>query len=59
LFPDPLCPPNHVLLNEYSGGQGISPHKDGPLYDGRVAILSLGRPARLVLWGSLVVARAE
>jgi len=33
--------PNHVLINEYDGGQGILPHKDGPLYYPRVAILSL------------------
>jgi hypothetical protein len=26
--------PNHILLNEYVGGQGISLHKDGPLYQG-------------------------
>jgi len=37
--------PNHVLLNEYSAGQGIMPHKDGPLYYPKVAILSLCAPA--------------
>lgn len=33
--------PNHVLLNEYKVGQGISPHKDGPMYTDIVCILSL------------------
>jgi hypothetical protein len=37
--------PNHVLLNEYTHGQGIAPHCDGPLYEPRVAILSLEGPA--------------
>mmetsp|Transcript_25890 Transcript_25890/g.83648 ORF Transcript_25890/g.83648 Transcript_25890/m.83648 type:complete len:321 (+) Transcript_25890:85-1047(+) len=36
------APPNHVLLNEYEPGQGIAPHRDGPLYAPTVAILSLG-----------------
>ena len=34
--------PNHVLINEYNPGQGIMPHRDGPLYHPRVAIISLG-----------------
>eukprot|EP00668_Euglena_longa_P004408 GGOE01005163.1.p2 GENE.GGOE01005163.1~~GGOE01005163.1.p2 ORF type:complete len:158 (+),score=43.37 GGOE01005163.1:408-881(+) len=34
-------PPNHVLINEYSIGQGIMPHSDGPRYWPCVAILSL------------------
>jgi len=38
-------PPNHILLNEYTPGQGIMSHKDGPLYFPRVAILSLSGPA--------------
>lgn len=33
--------PNHVLINEYKQDEGISFHKDGPLYFPRVAILSL------------------
>ena len=33
--------PNHVLLNEYTNGKGISPHQDGPLYDSNAIILSL------------------
>ena len=41
VFP-PEAPPNHVLLNEYHPGQGIDAHRDGPLYEPRVAILSLG-----------------
>ncbi|CAN0391528.1 unnamed protein product [Laminaria digitata] len=58
IFPE-NAPPNHVLLNEYSEGQGIGPHKDGPLYEGRVAILSLGSEANLDFWGSLEDARAD
>ncbi|XP_004226651.2 putative RNA/DNA demethylase ALKBH6 [Ciona intestinalis] len=34
--------PNHVLVNEYKPGQGIMPHKDGPLYYPTVATISLG-----------------
>lgn len=34
-------PPNHVLLNGYSPGQGILPHTDGPAYASRTATLSL------------------
>jgi hypothetical protein len=37
--------PNHILLNEYSDGQGIGYHQDGPLYCPSVAILSLESPA--------------
>ena len=45
-----LCPaaplsPDHVLLNRYSPGEGILAHQDGPLYDSRVCILSLGSHA--------------
>ncbi|CAM9934944.1 unnamed protein product [Ectocarpus fasciculatus] len=58
VFPE-SSPPNHVLLNEYSDGQGIGPHKDGPLYEGRVAILSLGKEAFLDFWGSLEDAKAD
>mmetsp|Transcript_22620 Transcript_22620/g.56751 ORF Transcript_22620/g.56751 Transcript_22620/m.56751 type:complete len:298 (+) Transcript_22620:112-1005(+) len=38
---------NHVLINEYTPGQGIMPHEDGPLYLPRVAILSLRSPGSL------------
>jgi len=37
--------PDHVLLNEYSGGMGIAPHFDGPLYLERVLVLNLQSPA--------------
>lgn len=37
----PSMRPNHVLLNQYLTGEGIFPHQDGPLYHGRVSILSL------------------
>ena len=33
---------NHVLVNEYLPGNGIEPHRDGPLYQPLVLILSLG-----------------
>ena len=45
--------PNHVLLNEYQAGQGILPHKDGPLYYPFVAILSLGEGAIMEFQESL------
>jgi len=41
----PSVAPNHVLVNEYTPGQGIMPHTDGPRYHGCVAILSLGAAA--------------
>lgn len=37
-------------MNEYVSGQGIAPHKDGPLYQNTVAIVSLGAPACLDFW---------
>ena len=33
--------PNHVLVNEYLKDQGIDAHKDGPVYEPMVAIISL------------------
>ncbi|CAI5465942.1 unnamed protein product [Closterium sp. Yama58-4] len=44
VFPSPI---NHVLVNEYLGGQGIMPHQDGPAYFPCVAILSLGLPGTM------------
>lgn len=38
---------NHALINEYYPGQGIHPHKDGPAYFPKVAILSLGSGASM------------
>ena len=35
-------PPNHVLVNEYSGTEGILPHTDGPQYLDRTATFSIG-----------------
>jgi alkylated DNA repair protein alkB family protein 6 len=40
-----LQQPDHVLLNEYAGGQGIGRHKDGPMYAPAVAVVSMGAPA--------------
>lgn len=34
--------PNHVLINEYMPGQGISPHEDGAVYYPLVATVSIG-----------------
>ncbi|KAF2199518.1 hypothetical protein GQ43DRAFT_464751 [Delitschia confertaspora ATCC 74209] len=34
--------PNHVLINEYSKGEGIMPHEDGSAYAEVVATVSLG-----------------
>lgn len=34
--------PNHVLVNEYHPGQGISPHLDGNLFYPTIATISLG-----------------
>lgn len=34
--------PNHVLVNEYLPGQGISPHEDGDVYHPVVATVTLG-----------------
>ena len=36
--------PNHVLINEYTPGQGIMPHLDGPLYHPVVVNISLCAP---------------
>lgn len=44
LFPAPI---NHVLVNEYLPGQGITSHQDGPVYHPVVAILSLGAPTMM------------
>ncbi len=45
--------PNHVLINRYEVGQGISPHKDGPLYTPFVAIVSCGGSVVLSFYQSL------
>ncbi|KAL4741840.1 hypothetical protein BDV11DRAFT_167747 [Aspergillus similis] len=43
LFDDsPHKVPNHVLVNEYTPGQGIMPHEDGAAYHPLVATVSLG-----------------
>jgi alkylated DNA repair dioxygenase AlkB len=42
--------PDFLLLNEYREGSGISRHKDGELYRGRVAVLSLASTAQLDFW---------
>jgi alkylated DNA repair protein alkB family protein 6 len=39
--------PNHLLINLYEEAQGIMPHKDGPLYYPRVAIITLNGSARI------------
>lgn len=47
---DPSKPPNHALVNRYKPGEGILPHQDGPAYEPKVAIVSLGSPAVLRFW---------
>jgi len=44
------APPNHALVNRYRSGEGILPHEDGPAYEPRVAIVSIGSPAVLRFW---------
>ena len=39
--------PNHVLVNQYSPGEGILPHTDGPEYFSKTATLSIGGPVLL------------
>jgi len=39
--------PNHVLVNEYLPGQGIMPHKDGPLFYPTITTINLGSHAVL------------
>lgn len=34
--------PNHVLVNEYTPGQGIMPHTDGPLFYPTISTINLG-----------------
>jgi len=46
----PDAPPNHALVNLYRPGEGILPHEDGPAYEPRVAIASIGSPAVLRFW---------
>lgn len=43
-------PPNHVLINAYRAGKGITPHEDGPAYWPGVCILSLAAPAVIRFW---------
>ncbi|TRY52393.1 Alpha-ketoglutarate-dependent dioxygenase AlkB-like protein [Cryptosporidium tyzzeri] len=42
--------PNHVLINQYEQYKGILPHKDGPLYYPRVAIISLESDTLFDFW---------
>ena len=51
--------PNHVLINEYTGGQGLIPHTDGPLYFPRVAVLTLEGSALLEFYPTGVTLDAE
>lgn len=42
--------PNHCLVNEYTPGQGIMPHDDGPAYEPVTATISLGNHAFLDIY---------
>jgi alkylated DNA repair protein alkB family protein 6 len=48
-----LPPTNHVLINEYTPGQGILPHTDGPLYTPVIATVSLQSHTVLDLYATL------
>ena len=43
--------PNHVLINEYPPGIGITPHEDGPAYFPLVATVSLAGQTVLDIYG--------
>jgi len=52
IFSDsPHNAPNHVLVNEYTPGQGIMPHKDGAAYHPVVCTVSLGASLCLDVYG--------
>ncbi|KAH7649272.1 AlkB [Cryptosporidium bovis] len=42
--------PNHVLVNRYDINSGIMPHRDGPLYYPKVAIISLESDTVFDFW---------
>lgn len=42
--------PNHCLVNEYTAGQGIMPHEDGPAYFPAVATIGLGSHTMLDIY---------
>jgi len=42
--------PNQCLLNEYDERHGIDPHRDGPLFEPRAAVVSLCSSALLRFW---------
>jgi alkylated DNA repair protein alkB family protein 6 len=46
----PCAWPNHVLVNEYHRGAGITPHNDGDLYAPHVAIVTLSGSALMEFW---------
>lgn len=42
--------PNHVLVNEYTPGQGIMPHLDGSLFYPTITTISVGSHIVLKFW---------
>ncbi len=48
---------NHVLVNEYLPGNGIEPHRDGPLYQPLVLILSLGSECSFSFYSNDLIRR--
>ncbi|CAG5054636.1 unnamed protein product [Parnassius apollo] len=44
--------PNHVLVNEYTPGQGILPHLDGSLFYPTITTISVGSHIVLKFWES-------
>lgn len=45
--------PNHVLVNEYTPGQGILPHLDGSLFYPTITTISVGSHIVLKFWEPL------
>ncbi|XP_014357077.2 alpha-ketoglutarate-dependent dioxygenase alkB homolog 6 [Papilio machaon] len=45
--------PNHVLVNEYTPGQGILPHVDGSLFYPTITTISVGSHIVLKFWDPL------
>lgn len=42
--------PNQLLCNEYAPRGGIGRHQDGPMFEPRAAILSMGAQATIRFW---------
>lgn len=56
---EPNAEPDQFLINEYFEGQGIDAHRDGPLYQPKAAIVSLGSAALLNFYGPSCLAPGD